>query len=153
MVEKEKDVCIRRVAECKVESHAFGKRLKLLWYTNWITVIVPSLLAVTAGSAFFAAEDWAPIVGLSTLFAALLTAIHKGLDCDAYQAEARRLIQAYNGLATRYRTLCETEKENWLQDFLELENRLAELKEGVTAHLPPGYRDKVRKELQVQDNA
>lgn len=152
MIENEKEVCARREAECEVESQAFNKRLKLFGYTNWITVIVPSLLAVTAGSALFADNDeWKLTVGLSALIAALLTAIHKGLDCDAYQAEARRLIQAYNGMATRYRTLHESRKENWLQDFLELEDRLAELREGATADLPPGYRDKVRKELKEQE--
>lgn len=147
MTEDEKEVCARREAECKLESYAFNKRLKLFGYTNWITVIVPSLLAVTAGSALFATDDWAPIVGFAALVAALLTAFHKGLDCDAYQTECRRLIQAYNGLATRYRTLHEVQKDNWLNDFLELEDRLAKLKEGATAKLPPGYQERVKKEL------
>ena len=147
MTEDERGVCMRREAECKVESHAFNKRLKLLWYTNWITVIVPSLLAVTAGSALFAADNWAPIVGFAALAGALLTAIHKGFNCDAYQSECRRLIQEYNGLATRYRTLREIQKDNWLNDFLELEDRLAKLREGATAELPPRYYKEVEEDL------
>jgi len=147
MLKDEKEVCARREIECKVESYAFTKRLKLFGYTNLITVIVPSLLAVSAGSAFFATDDWKLFIGITVLIGALLTAIHKGLDCDAYQTECRRLIQAYNGLAARYRTLHEVQKEHWLDDFLELENRLAELREGATAKLPPGYQEKVKKEL------
>lgn len=127
MLKNEKEICARREIECKVESYAFNKRLKLFGYTNWITVIVPSLLAVTAGSALFATDDWRPIIGVTVLIGALLTAIHKGLDCDAYQTECRRLIQAYNGLATRYRTLHEVQKDHRQDEFLELENRLAEL--------------------------
>jgi|GEM_PF-2961641 len=150
MLKDEKEVCARREIECKIESYAFNKRLKLFGYTNWVTVIVPSLLAVTAGSALFATDKWRPVIAGIILIGALLTAIHKSLDCDAYQTECRRLIQAYNGLATRYRTLHEVQKDNWLKDFLELESRLAELREGATAKLPPGYQEQVKKELLVQ---
>ena len=147
MTEDVREVCARREAECRLGSYAYNRRLKLFGYTSWITVVVPSLLGVTAGSALFATDNWAPLVGAAALVAGLLTAIHKGLDCDAYQAECRRLIQAYNGVATRYRTLHEVQTDSSFNHFLELEERLAELKEGATAKLPPGYEERVKEEM------
>lgn len=136
MNEEEKKVCRQREAECKAESHSFNERLKWLGRANWITVLIPSLLAVVAGSALFSENnEWKTIIGYSVLIAALLTSIHKGLDCDTYQLECRRLIQAYHGLETRYRTLHEVPKKDWLDDFLKLETQLAEVREGSRVRL------------------
>ena len=77
---------------------------------------------------------WEPRLG--ALAGALLTAIHRGLDREAHQTECRRLVQAYNGLAVRYRTLHEVEKEDGLEEFLERERDLALLVESATARGP-----------------
>jgi hypothetical protein len=136
MNEDEKKVCRQREAECKAESYSFNERLKWLGRANWITVLIPSLLVVVVGSALFTAgNEWKTIIGYSTLTAALLTAIHKGLNCDAYQLECSRLIQAYHELETRYRTLHEVPKKDWLDDFLKLETQLAEVREGARVNL------------------
>lgn len=144
MTEEQKQICIQRAAECRLESQLLSKRLHQLGYANWITVLIPSLLGLIAGSAIFATDKWTAMIGGATLTAALLTAIHKGLDCDAYQNECRRLIQAYSGLATRYRTLHEVQKDNGLDDFLKLENRLAELMETATIELPSKSRSTIQ---------
>ncbi len=129
MPEDYRQIAKRRHDECSAISAELAKRLGLFSYTNWITVLVPSLLAVGAGSAFFAGDNWGPLVGTVALLGALLTAIHKGLDCDAHQSECRRLLQAYGGLAVRYRTLHEIDKSDGDSDFLELEEALASLRE------------------------
>ena len=100
--------------------------------TNKITVIVPSLLGVIAGSALFSSSNniW---LGVGVFIAAILTAIHKGLDCDAHQEECRRLVQAYRGLETRYRTISEIEIEDSQATLVELEESLASLKESQLA--------------------
>ena len=135
MSENYKQFARQRESECRAESAAFNERLGFFAKTNWITVLVPSLLAVCAGSVLFSSDNWKWLLGLAALAGALLTAIHRGLDCDAHQAECRRLTQAYSGLAIRYRTLHEVEKEDGLNTFLELEEALAHLKETATARL------------------
>lgn len=145
MNEDHRETCRDRAADCKLESYIINKRLKLFSLTNWITIIVPTLLAVAAGSAIFAGEAWKWEIGGMILVGGLLTAIHKGLDCDAYQSECRRLIRAYDGLAFRYQSLHEVNREDWQSELLALEEQLANLKENTTARISVEYRDKIKK--------
>ena len=138
MTDSIEEIAANRQAECSRRASYFESRLRFFAKTNWITVIVPSLLGVIAGSALFTSVNslW---LGIGTLVAALLTAIHKGLDCDAPQAECRRLVQAYRGLETRYRTVAETSLDNASARLSELEEILAELKEGQLATVNPHW--------------
>jgi hypothetical protein len=63
-------------------------------------------------------DDATTWIGRGTLLAAILTAMHKGLYCDAHQAECRRLVQVYRGLEVRYRTLAQIEKPVLLMNYL-----------------------------------
>jgi hypothetical protein len=132
------ELAAERATECGERAAYFDKRLRFFSKTNWITVLVPSLLGVVAGSALFADVDslW---LGIGVLSAALLTAVHKGLDCDAHQAECRRLVQAYRGLGTRYRTLAQIEKSTIVEELLELDAELAELRQSQTATVNPHW--------------
>jgi hypothetical protein len=138
VTENYQELAAERTMECGERASYFVKRLRFFSKTNWITVLVPSLLGVVAGSALFAETDsmW---IGIGALAAALLTAIHKGLDCDAHQAECRRLIQAYHGLETRYRTLAQIEKPTIVDELLELDSELAELRQNQTATVNPQW--------------
>ncbi|WP_421868104.1 hypothetical protein [Motiliproteus sp.] len=127
-----------RSAECGSRAAYFDQRLRFFSKSNWITVLVPSLLGVIAGSALLADTDplW---IGLGALVAGLLTAIHKGLDCDAHQAECRRLVQQYRGLETRYRTLAQIESTDIAEELLKLDVTLAELRQSQTATIDPQW--------------
>lgn len=128
MRENLKSVAAEREKECRETADFFDKRLRLFSKANWITVLVPSLLGVVAGSAIISDSklEW---FGIAVLLGAVLTAIHKGLDCDAHQAECRRLVQKYRGLETRYRTIRQVDKESAHEDFLDLEAALAAVRE------------------------
>jgi hypothetical protein len=132
MTESTKNIAAARKSECSKRASYFESRLRFFGKTNWITVIVPSLLGVIAGSALFSPSNtiW---LGVGALIAALLTAIHKGLDCEAHQEECRRLVQAYRGLEMRYRTISEIEVEDSQATLVELEDSLALLKESQLA--------------------
>lgn len=132
MPEDYRQIAKRRHGECSAISAKLAKRLGFFSYMNWITVLVPLILAGGAGSAFFAGNNWASWIGATALLGALLTAIHKGLNCDAHQSECRRLIQSYGGLAARYRTLHEIDKKDGESRLLELEETLANLRESET---------------------
>lgn len=143
MDETDIDVCRQRQSECELESLAFNQRLKLFGYSNWITVIVPSLLAIVAASTFANVNDI--YIGIAALTGAILATIHKTLDCGAYQAECRRLIQAYAGLATKYRSLHEVLRDDWQAELRMLDEQLASIRENAAAKLPNGYKEKLAK--------
>ena len=85
MKDKYQDIAAERQAECGERAAFFDSQLRLFSKTNWITVLVPSLLGVVAGSALFAKPEsifWLGLgttiwIGIGTLLAAILTAIHK----------------------------------------------------------------------------
>jgi hypothetical protein len=148
MTDKYQDVAAERQAECDERATFFDSQLRFFSKTNWITVLIPSLLGVLAGSGLFAESDlkwlcfetstWlcfetSTWIGIGTLFAAILAAIHKGLDCDAHQAECRRLVQVYRSLEVRYRTLAQIETPNIVDGLLILDSELGELRQSQTA--------------------
>ena len=144
MTEKYQNIAAERQAECGERADFFDSQLRLFSKTNRITVLVPSLLGVVAGSALFANSEpiWRGItpmvlVGVGTFVAAILTAIHKGLDCDAHQAECRRLIQVYRGLEVRYRSLAQIETPNIIDELLALDSELGELRQSQTVTIRP----------------
>lgn len=138
MTDSIEDIAAKRQKECNEKALYFESRLRFFSKTNWITVIVPSLLGVIAGSALFSTTNsvW---LGIGALIAALLTAIHKGLDCDSHQTECRRLVQAYRGLETRYRTISDIKSDSACKQLVKLDEQLAELKESQLATTSPQW--------------
>ncbi len=143
-----------RVKECLVEAHAFRRRLALLSRTNWITIVAPALLSAFAGAAIFEASEanvlgaqWKVWSGGAALLSALLVAVHKGRNCDFYQAESRRLVQEFEGLATRYRSLLQIEVAEPQQRLEELELRLAMVRETAAIDYPASYRADAEKSV------
>ncbi|ASP49426.1 hypothetical protein [Cognaticolwellia beringensis] len=125
-----------RESECAERAEFFEDRLRFFSKTNWITLIVPSLLGVLAGAAL--SSNVNPIwLGLGALIAALLTAIHKGLDCDAHQEECRRIVQANRSFEVRYRTLHQIGSENIIEELRALDNELAALRASQLATVEP----------------
>lgn len=140
MTDKHQDIAAERQTECGDRATFFDSQLRFFSITNWITVLVPSLLGVLAGSGLFAKADsillgieTSTLIGIGTLLAAILTAIHKGLDCDAHQTECRRLVQIYRSLETRYRTLAQIETPNIVDELLALDSELGDLRLSQTA--------------------
>ncbi len=141
MTENYQKLAEEREAECGKRAAFFDSRLRFFSKTNWITVLVPSLLGVIAGSALFT-ESSSIWIGIGALAAALLTAVHKGLNCDAHQAECRRLVQAYRGLEVRYRTLRQIATPTIVEEMLALDSELAELCQSQTATINPQWLKK-----------
>ncbi|WP_339901319.1 hypothetical protein [Paraglaciecola polaris] len=140
MMNNYQDIAAQRQVECDERATYFDSQLRIFSKTNWITVLVPSLLGVLAGSGLFvdssvyllglSASSW---IAIGTLLAAILSAIHKGLNCDAHQAECRRLVQLYRALEIRYRTLAQIEMQNIVDQILALDAKLAALRQSQTA--------------------
>ncbi len=146
-----------REHECHVEVQAFKKRLGLLFWANWLTVVAPALLSIIAGTTvladlMLAVDDeteiyWKLWTGLAALASALLVAVHKALNCDRYQVECSRLVCAYNGLSAKYRTLHEVGSRDPLERLSELEASLATIRETAYADVPERYRAAARQRI------
>jgi len=75
---------------------------------NWLTLVTPAVLAALAGAAMLTDttdDSLRELAGYAALASALLTAIHKALDCDTHQEKCRQLIGDFAGLRARYDTL------------------------------------------------
>jgi hypothetical protein len=147
MAEDIQSVAKSRESECAERAEFFEDRLRFFSKTNWITVIVPSLLGGLAGSAL--SPNVNPLwLGFGALIAALLTAIHKGLDCDAHQEECRRIVQANRSFEVRYRTLHQINSENIIEELRALDSELAELSASQNATVEPQwYKKSIKKQI------
>jgi len=139
MTEKYQEIAVSRQTECDERAAFFDKELRFFSLTNWFTVLIPSLLGVLAGSSLLVESNSSllgfqvsTLIGCGTLLAAILTAIHQGLDCDAHQAECRRLVQDYRSLEVRYRTLAQIETPSIVDELLALDAELGELRKSQT---------------------
>jgi len=121
------DISRKRQIECEKHCLWLQKKLKLLSKLNWITVLVPSLLGVVAGSAFFVAEKYSELIAFVAIVAALLSATHKGLNCDSYQSDCRRLLMEYRALSKAYRSISEIQPKDAEASLLKLEAKLEEI--------------------------
>ena len=129
--------------QATVLSEAYRLRLLgRLWWTNLALVVLPAALATAA--AIFAASG----AGSSAIIApytaawlagsaAVLTAIHKALKCEEYQAECLRLSQAYHAMAIQAESALSASDVH--ESVQELAKRYAGLAEGAKAPLPDTY--------------
>jgi hypothetical protein len=138
MNEDIESVAKSRESECAERAEFFEGRLRFFSKTNLITVLVPSLLGVLAGSALSPSINplW---LGSGALAVAILTAVHKGLDCEAHQAECRRLVQANRSFEVRYRTLYQIKSENIIEELRVLDGELAELRASQISTVEPQW--------------
>jgi len=142
----------QRARECTIEAQAFRRRVALLGKTNWITIVAPALLSAVAGASVFQAsvesgESWKWLTGGAALLSALLVAVHKARNCEFYQSESRRLIQEYDCLAVKYRTLSQIDIEDPLRRLEDLELELASVRKNATIDYPASYKAEAEKSV------
>jgi hypothetical protein len=131
-------------AQAKVLSEAYRLRLLgRLWWANLSLVVLPAALA-TAAAIFAARQDANSAIMTSYIAAwlaggaAVLTAIHKALKCEEYQAECLRLSQAYQSIAIEADSTL-SGSDGQPQSLQELGKKFAVLAESVKAPLPDTY--------------
>jgi len=89
-------------SQAVVLSEAYRLRLTgLLWWANLAFVVLPAVLAATA--AVLAAHSDATRLMAAGFAggAVVLSAVHKSLKCDEYQAECLRLSPAFKSIAIK----------------------------------------------------
>jgi hypothetical protein len=144
------DKCLQICCEERQSYHIWLKHLEPY---NPVTIVAPAVLSVFAGSTiltepiFLGSDKGRLVAGVCALTSAVLTTIHKVLNCDNYQAECRRIKKAYSTLETSYKNLriqldddklTEESLKKLSEEFLTLNARLYQIKEGAGAE-PPDY--------------
>jgi hypothetical protein len=120
-----------------------------LWWANLVFVVTPAVSATAAaifaagGAGIRADVSKALAAGLAGL-AAVLSAVHKSLKCEEYQAECLRLGPAYDGIAVRADSAQAILKGNdpTHDELKDLTEKFATLKESARAPLPKKYISK-----------
>lgn len=136
--------------EATVLSEAYRIRLVgRLWWANVFFVVLPAVFGTAAAAlaaASSAGNDGSGVT-LAAAFlagaAAVLTAVHKALQCDEYQAECLRLQRGYQGIRVRAEaTLAEAEPDP--RRVRKIATEYTRLTEGAKAALPDTYIQKAK---------
>jgi hypothetical protein len=137
--------------QATVLSEAYRLRLVgKLWWANVIFVVVPAVFGTAAAALAAAASSTSGDSSRVTLIAAflaggaaVLTAVHKALNCDAYQAECLRLSQAFQSIRIRTEAMLAESKSNPdPRGVNKLAAEYARLTESAKAVLPDVYIQK-----------
>ena len=128
-----------RARECHVTACAYRVWLSSLRPFNLVLVVGAAVLSTVAGATILAAREHATLAASLALTSAVLTVVHTKLDCDAHQAECRRLQSAYDALACRYRCLdVADEPEDIKSRLRQLDSSQATLRSETKA-VPPNW--------------
>ena len=144
--------------EARVLAEAYRRRLLgRLWWANLVLIVLPAVCVtaaaiLAAGGAGIGAEVSKYVAAGLAGLAAVLTAIHKSLRCEEYQAECLRLGSAYDAIAVRAGSAqAGTCGNNPTHDELkDLTEEFATLKGSAKAPLPSKYITEAEQLYQVE---
>ena len=122
-------------AECQALANAYGKTVRALGPANLVLVIGAGLLSLIAGVTILPETAWLDprTAGILALISSGFTLVHTKLGCDQYQAECRKLISFYRGLAEDYESLLFAEAEELPRRFSALNEQLSASIKSTTA--------------------
>jgi hypothetical protein len=96
-----------RIDQLLAEEGHYRGRLRVLRTLSWLCVAAGIVFPILAGSALLGSPEifgpgWKLWGGILVLLAAVLTALHKGLNCEAHHAEAKKTIHGIRDLVEGY---------------------------------------------------
>lgn len=125
---------LRQAAEVKSResrgmSQAYSATLSALAPANFILVVGAALLSLTAGATILIESSWLTKFqsGALALVSSAFTIIHTKLGCEQYQAECKKLVSFYRGMAEDYGNL------RFVADAEEFRKRFLALNEQISA--------------------
>jgi hypothetical protein len=125
-----KDLSAQRLSTLRQEETSLRGKYRLYWGFSGFAVGLGIVAPILAGSALLktlpgASPWWPTAAGLLALAASIFTALHKGLNCEAYQALARKTLMTLRGLILGYEGLAPLPTDDLPPAFTALETRLA----------------------------
>ena len=122
--------------ESRIMSQAYSTTLSALVPANFVLVVGAALLALVAGTTILIENQVITKVqsGVLALVSAALTIIHSKLGCEQYQAECKRLLSFYRGIAEDYANLdIVSEVDEFRKRFSVLNDQLSATIKNSTA--------------------
>jgi len=118
------------------DEKALQEKYNFYWWFSAIAVCLGIVVPILAGSTLlqvppFKSAWWTPTAGVLVLLASVMTALHRGLNCEAYHATCRKVLMSMHGLILAYGDLANDPPKDPGPAFAELEARLAELYDGA----------------------
>jgi hypothetical protein len=127
-------------AHATILSEAYRLRLVgRLWWANLMLVVLPAACATAAAITAVKARPY--VAAWLAGGAAVLTAMHKALKCEEYQAECLRLGQAYQSIAIKVDSAISTAAAagSKADPLADLTTEMAGLANSAKAALPDRY--------------
>jgi hypothetical protein len=122
--------------ESRVMSHAYSATLSALRPANFVLVVGAALLSLIAGAAILVENDFLTKTqsGVFALVSGAFTIIHSKLGCEQYQAECRKLLSFYRGIAEDYGNLrFLADAEEFQRQFFALNDQLSAAAKSASA--------------------
>jgi hypothetical protein len=115
--------------ESTLMSRAYSTTLSALIPANFLLVVGAALLSLVAGATILIENDLLTEVesGILALLSGAFTIVHSRLGCEQYQAECKKLLSFYRGMAEDYANL------QVIDDVDELRKRFLALNDLVSA--------------------
>lgn len=142
--------------KCEVDAKAYSLWLSQLVPANLVLVVGAAVLSLLAGASILVDQQIISNsqAGIMAVLSSIFTVIHNRLNCDQHQAECRRLQALYQGLSVDYGNLeTETDARELKKKLDALNNELAQIIKGTSAHPSAGSMDKARRIVQARNIA
>ena len=123
-----KQIAKEKSRKCKVQSSAYSITLSALAPANFVLVVGAALLSLVAGASILIENHVISEMraGIMALVSGGFTIIHSKLGCDQYQAECKKLVSFYKGIAEDYSNLSIAIDANELtKNLVALNNELS----------------------------
>jgi hypothetical protein len=148
----ERDYVISRIEQLTAEETAIESKLWWMRKFSHVAVVFGIVVPVLAGSTLASngglLEDLKIWIAVAVVLGGALTALHKGLDCEAYHAACMRSIHELRSLIESFQASVTLDADKRQATFAELESRLRRYRErarDVPPKLPAPIIDKLKR--------
>jgi hypothetical protein len=131
---------VSRMRELTAEESALERRLRLFRGFSHVAVLGGIIVPMLAGSALVAEggmlTSYGPVIAVAVFITSALTALHKGLDCEAYHSECMRSIHELRSLVEGFQSTVALPADKVQATLDQLEARLQRYRERAL-DIPP----------------
>lgn len=128
-----RDYVISRIEQLTAEETAIESKLWLMRKFSHIAVVFGIVVPVLAGSTLASTagllDDYKTWIAVAVVLSGALTALHKGLDCEAYHAWCMRSIHELRSLIEGFQASVTLDADKRQATFADLEVRLRRYRE------------------------
>lgn len=133
-----------RVDQLVDEDASLRRWLLLVRLGSWPLQLVSIVFPVAAGSFSISGfADYSTLVPLFSFVGAAAVALHRGLNCDAYQGALKRTTQAVRSIIEDYECIAALADDKVADALKKAEARLHELR-ATSNDIPPRRRQRLR---------